>query len=336
MRGARGVLAGLALLTVLVPGRSAADESMARCAAIPGEKERLACYDTLARSDSPADEERQPYLNRSWKLGPNDAGVRRLADITTYRTNYILGRWTSRPNLEPRSPSTGRAPLTDLNHGEAKLQASFKTELVSRQAFDELGVANAAGIFGFDSVRLWFAYTHGISWQAFNHGQSRPIREAEYEPEMILTLGRGQSGDGFKLLNLGFSHQSNGLDQLEHRGWSRVYAQGGWAWQRFSFSGRVWHVVEDSDDDNPNIRRFMGNGDLVIRHESGTGYVTSTLLRHNFSSGRGFVQFDWATPVTKALGGLKFHAQFTTGYGETLIDYNHRQWTAGVGVSFGD
>lgn len=262
--------------------------------------------------------------------------MRRLADITTYRNNYILGRWTSRPNLEPRSPSTGRAPLTDLNHAEIKMQVSFKTELISRKAFEDLGVTRFASNFGFDSARIWFAYTQGVAWQAFNHGESRPIRETNYEPELILTLGRGLSGNGFKLLNLGFSHQSNGLDALEHRGWSRLYAQGGWQWQRFSLLGRVWNVIHESDDDNPNIRRFMGSGDLVVRYESAAGYVMSTLLRHNFSTGRGFGQLDWASPVMKALGGLKLHLQFTDGYGETLLDYNHRQWTAGIGVSFGD
>ena len=313
---------------------SHAEEDLSRCAAIKERDARLDCYDALSRAET--DAEKAPYLLRTWKLGPNDAGVRRMAAITTYRTNYVLGRWTSRPNLEPRSPSTGRAPLTDLNHGELKLQASFKTELISRQAFEDAGITRFAGNFGFDSARLWFAYTQDVAWQVFNHGQSRPIRETDYEPELILTLGRGLAGNGFKLLNLGFSHQSNGLDQLEHRGWSRLYAQGGWQWQRFSLLGRVWHVVNESDDDNPNIRRFMGSGDVVVRHESATGYVTSALVRHNLSTGRGFAQLDWATPVTRWLGGLKFHLQFTDGYGETLIDYNHRQWTAGVGVSFGD
>ena len=308
-------------------GAVRADE-LADCAKLANADDRLACYDKVAKREPPPEEtSRTAYLTRSWKLGPNDAGVRRLADVTTYRPNYILVRYTSRPNLEPRSPSTGRAPLTDLNKTEIEAQVSFKTELISREAF---------GYLGMDTVRLWFAYTQGMGWQAFNHGESRPIRETDYEPELILTLGTRNTGNGFKLVNLGFSHQSNGLDQLEHRGWSRLYAQGGWDYERFSILGRVWHVVNESDDDNPNIRRFMGSGDVVIRYETLGGHVISSLLRHNFSSGRGLAQLDWATPVSRALGGLKFHAQISTGYGETLLDYNHRQWTAGIGVSFGD
>ena len=317
-----------ALALLVVAGTAGADDGLADCAKLPNADERLACYDKLAnRTPPPEETSRTAYLTRSWKLGPDDAGVRRLADITTYRPNYILLRYTSRPNLEPRSPSTGRAPLTDLNKTEIAAQASFKTELISREAF---------GHASFDTVRLWFAYTQGMAWQAFNHGESRPIRETDYEPELILTLGTRNTGNGFKLVNLGFSHQSNGLDQLEHRGWSRLYAQGGWDWQRFSLLVRVWHVVNESDDDNPNIRRFMGSGDVVMRYESTGGYVTSSLVRHNFSTGRGLAQLDWATPISRAFGGLKFHAQLTTGYGATLLDYNHRQWTAGIGVSFGD
>jgi len=330
------VLRAAAAALLFVSGPVRADE-LADCAKLANADERLTCYDKVAKREPPPEEtSRTAYLTRSWKLGPNDAGVRRMADITTYRPNYILLRYTSRPNLEPRSPSTGRAPLTDLNKAEVEVQASFKTELMSRAIFDELQLTRATGLVGFDSMRLWLAYTQGMGWQTFNHGQSRPIRETDYEPELILTLGRSNTGNGFKLLNLGFSHQSNGLDQLEHRGWSRLYMQGGWDWQRFSLLGRVWHVVNESDDDNPNIRRFMGSGDVVMRYESVGGYVTSSLVRHNFSTGRGLVQLDWATPITRALGGLKFHAQFTTGYGETLIDYNHRQVTAGIGVSFGD
>jgi len=46
-------------------------------------------------------------------------------------------------------------------------------------------------------------------------------------------------------------------------------------------------------------------------------------------------QLDWATPV-KLNQSAKLHVQLTSGYGETLIDYNFRQTTLGLGVSFRD
>jgi phospholipase A1 len=66
--------------------------------------------------------------------------------------------------------------------------------------------------------------------------------------------------------------------------------------------------------------------------------VTSLLLRHTLKStpSRGFAQLDWGTPLLDSLGAARLHVQLTSGYGETLIDYNHRQTTIGVGVSFGN
>jgi phospholipase A1 len=319
----------------------AADQELSRCQRLESPDERLACYDAAAGSrEPPADAAPSSpgvsWLTHAWKLRPEDAGVRQLADILAYRPSYVIARWTSRPNVTPRSPATGRSSIADRDRTEVKIQGSFKTELISRAAFDHTGVSQALGHIGLDSVRLWFAYTQKVEWQALNRGQSRPISDANYEPELILTLGTGKSGNGFKLVNLGLSHESNGLDPREHRGWSRAYAQGGWDWERFSLLARLWHVVPQSDDDNPNIRRYMGSGDLVPRYQSEGGYVTYAVLRANLSSHKGYTEINWATPVLKRFGGLKFHAQLTTGYGETLIDYNHHQTTVGVGVSFGD
>ena len=70
--------------------------------------------------------------------------------------------------------------------------------------------------------------------------------------------------------------------------------------------------------------------DLVVRHQTERGYVCSLLVR------RRFVQLDWATPLRATLGAARLHVQLSSGYGETLIDYNHNQTTIGVGVSFGD
>jgi phospholipase A1 len=326
----------------LLPATSGADDGLSRCAKLENIDERLACYDELAKaaqspSGGPVDASPSPsYLTEAWKLGAKDGGVRHLADILEYRPNYILLRWTNEPNTRPRSPATGRAAFTDLNDEELKFQASFKTELISRRAFDQAGVTQALSHVGIDSVRLWFGYTQKMNWQAFNRGNARPVRDTNYEPEAILTLGTGNEGNGLKLINLGFVHESNGISQSEHRGWNRAYAQGGWEWDRLSVLARVWHRIPESYDDNPNIQRYMGYGDLIARYQTAGGFVTSALVRRNLQFGRGFAQLDWATPVLNSLGALKFHVQFTSGYGETLIDYNHNQTTIGVGVSFGD
>jgi phospholipase A1 len=326
----------------LLPATSGADDGLSRCAKLENIDERVACYDELARarespSEGPVAASASPsYLTAAWKLGATDGGVRHLADILGYRTNYILLRWTNHPNNQPRSPATGQASFADVNKDELKFQVSFKTELISRQAFEQAGVTQALGHVGIDSVRLWFGYTQKMNWQAFNHSSSRPVRDTNYEPEAILTLGTGNKGNGLKLINLGLVHESNGESESEHRGWNRAYAQGGWEWDRLSVLARVWHRIPESSDDNPNIQRYLGRGDLVTRYQTEGGYVTSALVRRNLHTHRGFVQLDWATPVLNSLGALKFHVQLTSGYGESLIDYNHDQNTIGIGVSFGD
>jgi phospholipase A1 len=344
----RGFAALVLLGAALAPATSGADEGLSRCAKLENIDERLACYDELARttespSGGPIDPSPSPsHLSEAWKLGAKHGGARHLTDILGYRPSYIISRWTSSPNSQPSSPAPGRESLApqDLDRNELKLQVSFKTELISRQAFDQAGVTPLLSHIGVDSVRLWFGYTQRVNWQAYNVRNSRPIRETNYEPEAILTFGTGNEGNGFKLINLGLVHQSNGRTESESRGWERVYAQGGWEWDRLSMLARAWYRIPESanDDDNPDIKDYLGRGDLVTRYQTAGGYVTALLVRHSLRSlpGRGFVQLDWATPLLNALGAARLHVQLSSGYGETLIDYNHKQTTIGVGVSFGD
>jgi phospholipase A1 len=318
---------GIVLIAVLFPQAllAADDSAYAKCRDIRDDSERLACFDGIDRARAAL---QASYLERHWRLADRRIDI---DDVQVHRPNYILfGKWTDHANTEPSSPAPGHtvpAPIP-WNDDELSFQLSFKAELVSRHDFDGkfLGLADA---------RLWFAYTQQSFWQVYNPRLSRPFRETNYEPEVILTFGTGNQDDGWKLLNLGFVHQSNGRSLPQSRSWNRLYGQGGWEWGRLSVIGRAWwRIPESADkDDNPDIQDYFGNGDIVLRWGFDNDRSMSLLLRRSFHTGRGFAQLDWTS--RKLVGAARVYVQATSGYGESLIDYNFRQNTIGFGFAYG-
>jgi phospholipase A1 len=271
------------------------------------------------------------YLTRVWNLdnrtGRDPSSLDRLQP---HRQSYLIVRETNNVNKQPATPTAGHAVLTpyDMDALESKFQLSFKTDIFTQGNLD---------LWGLKTLRLWGAYTQQSHWQVFNTRNSSPFRETNYEPELIAAFSTGNE-TGWKLLNLGVEHQSNGRTNPESRSWNRVYAQGGWEWGNTSLLARGWWRIPENvlKDDNPDIIHYMGRGDLVVRWEPDSKMqAVSMLLRNNLNQNQnlGFVQLDWSMPVQ--LGkAAKLHAQMSSGYGESLIDYNHRQTTMGLGVSF--
>jgi phospholipase A1 len=311
---------------VLVPAFGA-DAALEKCREIPDRETRLACFDSaLEAKQGPG-----AYLSNLWKLGPSRERIG-FDQLQTHRPVYVLlDRWTNNVNQVPSTPAPEHsvtAPL-ELSSNEVKFQLSFKSEVI---AAHDLG----AGFFGLNSARLWFAYTQQSHWQLYTPSISRPFRETDYEPELILTLGTANQGDGWKLLNLGLVHQSNGRALPASRSWNRIYAQGGWEWYRVSVLARIWaRIPESADhDDNPDILDYMGRGDALIRWDLGGEYAVSLLVRQTLRShqNRGFLQMDLTTPAL--FGPARGYVQMTSGYGESLIDYNFRQTTLGFGIVY--
>ncbi len=168
-----------------------------------------------------------------------------------------------------------------------------------------------------------------------------PFRETNYEPEAMAVLRTDLKlpfGLQWRFVNVGFVHQSNGRGEPLSRSWNRVYAQ--FAIERGDFSVLIrpwWRLPESNgNDNNPDIVNYLGRGDLLAVYQpSGSGHSFALLARNNLSSSdnRGSLQFDWRFPRYR---NLKGYLQVFSGYGETLIDYNYRQTTAGIGISLSD
>lgn len=346
MRGqARAGLAG-ALLACLGAGGPAWAASLAdweACSAIIADVDRLACYDRVSgraqpeaappppavmeaavqpaalAPEPPASTGLLSALSRHWEL--DDAAKQGAFLFRAHRPNYFLpAKYSSQPNSTPFQ-GTLIQPDLGLDALEAKLQLSFKIKAIE-------------GVLGHDDLDLWFGYTATSFWQAYNNDISSPFRETNYEPEAMLVLRTDGEFAGFRwrFLNLGFVHESNGRSAALSRSWNRAYAQFGFERGKLAVLVRPWYRLPETDgvDDNPDIEDYLGHGDLQFIYRKGRN-AYSLLLRNNLKSdNHGALQFNWSFPL---YGRLKGYVQYFNGYGESLIDYNHRQQSFGVGVS---
>lgn len=315
------------LCAILAAGSAqAAKPDWKECAEKTSDAARLGCYDALTG---------QHYLQRSaltraWDLdgrgNPDAAGVRRLEP---YRANRVLFNHTSRINLQPASPAHAAPAPLPYQQNELKFQFSAKSEIGNFRAID---------LLWFQDFRLWAGFTQQSFWQLFNGAQSSPFRETNYEPELIGTLGTGHA-QGWKLLNFGLSHQSNGQANPYSRSWNRAYLQGGWEWDNYYLLARSWWRIPESaaNDDNPDIAQYLGRAEMEVHWSPDTDDEIILLARSNLSAGqpRGHVQLDWSTPV-HFLHLARLSLQLGSGYGNSLIDYNHAQTTFGIGLTFKD
>ena len=78
----------------------------------------------------------------------------------------------------------------------------------------------------------------------------------------------------------------------------------------------------------------MGRGDATLTWNR-NGHEVSLMARHSLRTGsrsHGALQLDYGFPISNLLRG---HVQVFDGYGESLIDYNHKATYVGVGVPAG-
>lgn len=341
-------LAAAVLVACAAPAiAKAAAEDPARCVDIAGDAERLRCYDaavkrTIAASPParetpatrsvvfpreraaegpPARERAGSLLDSRWEL--DEASKQGAFHIRAYKPVYLLPvYYSSDTNETPSSPAPGRTVTAPrhLQSIETMYQLSLKTKLWEN-------------VFG-DNGDLWTGYTQTSHWQLYNDAQSRPFSETNYEPELTMMFRTDYDLFGWngRLFGLTVNHQSNGRSLPLSRSWNRVMLDLGFEREGWTLMLRPWWRVYDGNDDNPDISDYVGRADLQLVHVW-NGHEFALMARHTLRGGdrsRGALQFDWAFPIS---GDLRGHLQLFDGYGQSLIDYNHRAWYLGLGVS---
>ena len=244
---------------------------------------------------------------------------RGIYSIIPYKPSYFLpAYYTTKPAKDiylNHTPSNERILPFD-----AKLQFSFKVPIWQ-------------DIFNRNSD-LYLAYTQISYWQAYN--KSAFFRETNYEPEVFLANnidGVFLPGWKFNFLNLGLSHQSNGRGGELERAWERVYLEGIFSSKNWMVSLKPWYPIREATAHryNPDIARYLGYGRILLGYKYNDQAVSLEVrnaAESNFK--RGTLQMDWRFPLTKHLGG---YVQVFSGYGQSLIEYNHYTNSVGIGIS---
>lgn len=296
-----------------------------------GNKEATLVFDTPEGQAEPSQELADAAaaytpLSQMYDLDANDPHG--ILTVREHNPMYLMPVWyNSSPNYAPSSPTRGAASqerFSDQKRIETKMQVSFKSKIA-----EDLFKSRAD---------LWFGYTQKSDWQIYNQGRrSAPFRNTDYEPEIFITQPVKSQlpwGGRLRMLGVGFAHQSNGQSRPESRSWNKVYAMAGMEWGKLTVIPRVWMRLFDSrgeDNDNPDLTKYLGYGDVKLQYRLNDKHNFSTTLRYNPKSGYGAAEAAYTFPIKGKLQGVVrgFH-----GYGESLIDYNHKQSGIGFGLMF--
>ncbi len=305
------------------------------CTSILQDSARLACYDLEnaaaleVTGEKTTDTENNEALAQPQQL--SDIEKRRQLEeskfedrsiIMPHRPSYILPvTYIDKANAAPLGQAANDIKLNNI---EAKFQISFKVPLV-KSVWSERS-------------SLWFGYTQRSLWQVYNSEYSAPFRSTDYEPELLWNYHVPKNFLGLPLINVAFglNHQSNGQGPQLSRSWNRIVSSVVFAQNRWSFIVEPWYRIPEKshNDDNPDIHNYLGYANYRAIYKWNDVTISSMFrnnMRRTNNHTSGTLSISFPLP-----GRLKGYLEYVNGYGETLLDYNHRNKRIGVGVILND
>ncbi|HVY53331.1 MAG TPA: phospholipase A, partial [Gammaproteobacteria bacterium] len=238
-----------------------------------------------------------------------------------YKPNYVLPYYYT---VSPyNSVYQGNTPYGEsLKNYEFKYQLSFKIPLwVDIMQY---------------RTSLYFAYTQLSYWQFYVPYEF--IRETDYEPELYLSTETDLHLGNVKLdfINLGIEHQSNGWGNNLERTWNRVYGEAILSTEHLMLSIRPWIILRNGHlpTYNPDIGKYLGHEKVLMAYKYNDHVFTLALQNLEHISHYGSQELTWSFPLFTPY--LKGYLQLFSGYGQSLIEYNHRTNSVGIGVAIND
>jgi len=239
--------------------------------------------------------------------------------IAFYQPTYVMPYYyTVSPDY---SAYQGKTPDNEvIRHQEIKYQLSFKVPIWKN-------------IYNYPST-LFLAYTQMSYWQAYSY--TAFFRSTDYQPEIFLANElnlRLPASWRLNFINVGAMHQSNGEGADLERSWNRVYVKAIASRGNFMVSVMPWWIVHDQAYNryNPGMASFLGYGEVVTAYKFRQQVVSLSARNFlHYDGKRSSATLSYSFPITPYLNG---YIQAFSGYGQSLIEYNHRTNSIGIGIS---
>ena len=249
--------------------------------------------------------------------------------LRAYEPNYWIVSYTDVP---PKGDPI--LEETTYIHTETKFQISLRADYVTDW-------------FGF--TQMWTGvYTQTSYWQLFV--ESAPFRDTNYKPEIFVTVPFYHALDAIhmKTISIGYKHASNGQPDSnttervredgpfvggQSRSWNRLFTEGTFQWENLIARLILWYRIPEkfATNDNPDIVDYYGCGSLELEYID-KKLLTRLTMRQNFKTHKGAAELEMSYPVPVS-DNVFFFLQGFSGYGQSLIDYDHYVNQVGFGLS---
>ncbi|MWV66581.1 hypothetical protein DCO58_02515 [Helicobacter saguini] len=213
-------------------------------------------------------------------------------------------------------------PMYQSNYwrNEAKIQISFRVPMV-RNIFKSGGI-------------LYVALTDTFFFQLFNESASSPVRDNDFQPEILYTYPMNIQfwGGALTEITTGWRHISNGEVGERSRGSDRWTIKAIW-------QSKHWGVDVESGfpvrhyEENPDIYKYIAGLDLKIymRYGNHLADITFSNIVRKKAFFRGNLRLSYTYKYSQYVG---LYIQYFIGNNDYLYEYNSFGHRIGAGFRF--